>query len=94
MSKKDKTFWVTSLYGGKTREPRVNFAMPGGEYVQMSPEEARDLALNLLQCADAAESDGFVFEFIKDKVGAPDEISARILGEFREYRDKRRETST
>ena len=87
----EKTFWVTSLYGYKSKEPRVNFAMSGGEMVQMSPEEARSLALNLLSCADAAESDGFVVEFLRDKVRIDERASAGILNDFREWREKRRQ---
>lgn len=86
----EKTFWVTSLYGFNTKQPRVNFAMPGGEMVQMSPAEARDLAHNLLSCADAAESDAFIVEWLQGTLGLEERQSAQILHDFRLWREGHR----
>lgn len=57
------------------------------ERVQMSPTEARDLALNLLMCADAAENDAFLVTFLRRKVKADDRAIAGILQEYRKWRD-------
>lgn len=39
---KQKTFWVRSMYGANTKQPIVVITMPGGESVQMRPDEARE----------------------------------------------------
>lgn len=84
---------VTSGYGGNTRQPFVEIkAEKLKEPMQLSPEEARDLAANLLQAAEAAEQDAFIFEFHSEFVeeGTPEEkinIGASMLSAFREWRD-------
>lgn len=85
----EKQFWVRSIYGSKTRQPIVVFTTPGGEEDQMTPAEARDLAFNLLTGAEAADQDGFIIEFFMDKMQLDKEHAAFILGEFREWREKR-----
>jgi len=61
---KRSVIMVTSGYGGNTRQPFVEIKTDKLKApLQLSPEEARDLALNLLQAAEAAEQDAFIFEF-------------------------------
>jgi len=55
----------------------------------ISPNEARALALNILECADAAETDGFLVEFFKGEMEQPDQTVIVVLMQFREYRKKR-----
>lgn len=92
MSTNWKTINVTSGYGGNTRQPFVEIKTDKlKEPMQLAPEEARDLAANLLEAAEAAEQDAFIFEFHSDFVaGTPEEkrnIGASMLGAFREWRD-------
>ena len=87
-----KTINVTSGYGGNTRQPFVEIkADKLKEPLQLSPEEARDLGANLLQAAEAAEQDAFIFEFHSEFIeGTPQEKSnfgASMLVEFRKWRD-------
>lgn len=86
----EKVFWVRSMYGHKHRQPAVVFTMPGGETVQMSPAEARELAGNVLACAEAAEGDAFTFEFLREKTGISEESAAQVLHDFRGWRDAHR----
>jgi len=58
----------------------------------MSPAEARDLAMNLLMCADASEGDAFLITFLRRRVGADNEAVAAILQEFRDWRAGREPT--
>jgi len=80
---------VSSGYGGNTRKP---FVMMEAEALdrpmQLSPAEARDLALNLLQAADAAEGDAFLVEFFRKELGQDDKVAASILHQYREFRKK------
>lgn len=88
----DKTFWVRSMFGFNSQEPIVSFSMPGGETVQMSPADARDLAMNLLRSAEAADTDAFVIGWAKAKIpGIDDRGAAILLNDFRQMRDAREE---
>lgn len=88
----EKTIWVTSLYGYHNRQPLVALTIGGETSTQMEPAEARDLALNLLRSAEAAEADGFVVEWLRDKVKLDDGGIATLLNEFREWRARREGT--
>lgn len=84
---------VSSGFGHNTQQPYVQLLIHQADYsTQMTPETARELALNLLTAADAAESDGFIVGFLRNTIGVDDmRAIATILVEFREYRDKRRD---
>ena len=87
-----KTINVTSGYGGNTHQPFVEIKTNKlKEPLQISPEEARDLAANLLQAAEAAEQDAFIVEFHSEFIeGTPQKKStfgASMLVEFRKWRD-------
>lgn len=90
---KTKMFWVRSMFGGKTHEPIVVVTMPGGESVQMAPGEARDLALNILRCAEAAETDAFVVEWAMKEMRLGEHEATIILARMRAFRETR-ETRT
>jgi hypothetical protein len=79
-----QAFTVTSGYGHNTRRPFVE--IHGPERKQMSPKEARDLGLNLIQ-AEAAESDGFLVEFVLEQIEGEMEEAAGLLQMFREWRE-------
>lgn len=77
---KQVIFHVTSNFGHKTQKPFVMVTVGEQDFMaQMSPTEARDLALNLLMCADASESDAFLVTFLRKKVLANDKAIASIL---------------
>lgn len=86
---------VSSGFGHNTQRPFVQILIPKADWMtQMSPSDARGLALNLLTCAEAAESDGFLVTFLRQTVGVDDmRAVASILVEFRQWRDQRREVS-
>lgn len=83
---------VTSGFGHNTRQPFVQLVIPRADWMtQMSPANARELAFNILQAADAAESDGFWVTFLQETVGVEDmRAIASILADFRTWRDGRR----
>src|SRR6185369_10044031 len=87
---KEQIFLVSSGYGGNTKRPFVQLQHPSIDRpLTISPNEARALALNILECADAAESDGFLVEFFKGDLEQDDQHIAFLLTQFREYRKKR-----
>ena len=83
------SFEVSSGFGHNTQAPYVQVLIKAADWMtQMPPGDARRVALNLLSCADAAESDGFLVNFLRKTVGVEDmRTIATILVEFREYRE-------
>lgn len=79
---------VSSGFGHNTRRPYVQVLIEAADWsTQMSPATARELAFNLLTCADAAESDGFLVGFLREVIGADKPAAlAGVLVQFREYR--------
>lgn len=86
------TFEVSSGFGHNTQMPYVQVLIQKADWMtQMSPEDARKLAFNLLQAADGAESDGFLVTFFRETIGIDDmRAVASLLVEFRDYRKKLR----
>jgi len=80
---------ITSGFGHNTQRPFVQMLIERADWMtQMSPAEARNLAFNLLQAADGAESDGFLVTFLREKADIDDMSAiAGLLVEFREYRE-------
>lgn len=81
---------VTSMYGARTQQPIVTLVV-GDTMHQFTPDKAREIAGMLVECAEAAEQDGFLVEWGADAMGLSPEQAARLVTEFREYRRKWRE---
>ena len=78
---------VSSGYGANTKEPFVKIEVKGVS-TQMTPENARDVALSLLEAAATAYTDGFLVEFVKERMDGDDHAAAALLIEFRKWRDE------
>lgn len=89
------TFEVSSGFGHNTQAPYVQVLIKRADWItQMSPADARQVAHNLLEAADAAESDGFLVGFLQKTVGVKDmRTIVTVLMEFREYRKKQQEVA-
>lgn len=87
------SFECSSGFGHNTQAPYVQVLIAKADWMtQMSPADARRVAMNLLQCADAAESDGFLVGFLKRIIGVEDmRAIATMLVQFREYRESQRQ---
>lgn len=81
------TYTVTTGYGASSKEPYVEVLAPSLR-VKMSPENARDLAMNLLAAAEAAYSDAFLVEFAQGALGSNLEAAGVFLHEFRAWREQ------
>jgi len=84
---KDPHFWASSLYGFKGSAPLVQLHHQDWS-VQMTPAQARAAALSIIEAAEAAEQDGFIFEWFQKEIGVTPEQAAMLVGEFREHRKK------
>lgn len=87
---------VSGIFGTRLQEPLVEIGVPvdgvrtaDGEHIlQIRPDEARDLALNLVCGAEGAESDGFLVDFFTREFGLTHEQLGGLLLKFRGYRTK------
>lgn len=81
-------FSVSSMYGYEQRRGLVEIYVNGADFsVQFSPDDARALAYNLLEAAEAAESDETLIEFLNQRLKiTADYAVAGILTDFRKIR--------
>lgn len=86
---------VSSGYGANTKKPFITIESADiDKPIQLSPADARSFALNILEAADGAESDGFIVEFFKDEMGQDENTVGHLLIAFRKWRNEHRETPT
>lgn len=87
----ERVIWVDSVYGSETRLPLVQLSF-GETFLQISPAEARELAGNIFQAAEAAEQEGFLVTFM-NRISGGTLTQAQmggILMEFRGFREEGR----
>jgi hypothetical protein len=77
---------VSSMVSSRTREPMV---MPCWFtfVAQIGPEQAHEMAFNLLEAAEAAKSDAFLMQFMSKVAGDP-EAGLQLVAAFREFRQQ------
>lgn len=76
---------VHSGFGFHSRKGFVGLVIDE-KMTQMSPTEARRIAHLLLECAEAAETDAFIFRFCLDTLKGDEETAAGMLALFRKAR--------
>jgi hypothetical protein len=79
------TIHMQSGVSGFTGDPFITLDW-GENHAQFTPEEARAHAFAILETAEAAESDAFMFKFAIDKANQTPERAALMLTKFREGR--------
>jgi hypothetical protein len=79
---------VTTLVSNRDRSGRVQIEGPNIK-AQLSADEARDLAANILQAATFAEADAFLFAWVQQVIGGDEAAAAGLLQEFRQFREAR-----
>jgi len=88
---------IDSGYGHNTKTPFVTFSLANpsesaNPTIQMTSAQARQQAHYILEAADAAESDGFLVEWLRDKADLNDGQLGAMLAEFRLFREQHRGT--
>lgn len=81
----DDIIWHQSGVNAKG-EPFVQLLKGKTVLGQMSPEQARDHGHAILEAAEAAEQDAFIYDWVQRKLEMPPAIAGRLLLEFRQYR--------
>jgi hypothetical protein len=80
-------FVTSSIYGYASGQPYVNTEVSVSP-MQVTPAKAREMALMLLESADASESDAVLIGFARTALGLDDQRAAQLLNQFRQYRIK------
>jgi len=83
----DTVLWATSLVSQSTKEGVVELRW-GNRKMQMSVAEARQHAMQVLEVAEAAETDAFLVAFFQ-QLDNSFEGALRMLVKFREFREAR-----
>lgn len=79
-------FHVTSGVGARTGQPIVTVAIRTSDFtVTISPEDARALAINLLECAASSETDAWLVAYLRGQ-GLNDKGVAAALVALRQYK--------
>lgn len=86
---------VSSGFGYRTQQPFVTVLMAtpietANPTLQMSPAQARQIAGQLLEAAEAAESDGFLVGWLGVEKDLSEQQVGSLLISFRAYRDAQR----
>ncbi len=87
------TLHVSSMFGAATRQPIVvlTYDAPGKEFeVQMTVATARNHAQDILEVAESAVADAFLFEFVSKTLGGGDELASQTIADFRVWRANNR----
>lgn len=78
--------YVQSQMNSRDQKPMVSFQW-GKERTQLTPSEALDHALGVIQAAIAAETDSLLFEFITRVIGGEANTGVFIVLAFRKFRE-------
>ena len=70
-------------------EPFVQLIRGREVIAQMSVDEARDHGNTIIEAAEAAETDAFIFDWVCNVVGSGPQEAVGLLVDFRKYRVER-----
>ena len=77
--------WVEAMVYAKTKEPRVALRW-FTHLAHLSEAQARHLALNILDCIEAAKTDSYLYKFFGELVGVDERKIAQLILQFRNFR--------
>src|SRR4051812_5622878 len=80
---------AAAIVSSQNGRPFVEFACDISP-TQFTPAKAREIALMLLESADASESDAVLMGFARDMLDFDQQAAAKLLNQFRQYRETAR----
>jgi hypothetical protein len=80
-----RVYHVSTIFGLRTQKPIVRVEAPALD-MQMAPDDARRLGMNLIRAAEAAVSDALMMRFLREKIDAPPDAAVAVLAEWRQMR--------
>ena len=78
-------FWVNGIVSNRDQQPYVQLSNEKGMIAQLSMNQARQIAQDMLVMASRCEADAMVVKFFA-KFDLPPEAAAGMLVEFRDFR--------
>jgi hypothetical protein len=78
---------VSSLISHRNQKPRIDIQV-GEIHTQMPVDAAMQFAIHVIRCCSGSFADGFIFHFMKERVGLDDARGAQIIEDFRAYRQE------
>jgi len=82
------TIYMEAIISGRTKEGMVNLRW-GFMSAQLTVEETRAHATDLLRTAEAAQTDGFLYWLLTEKFKANPAGVAGVIEDFRNYRERK-----
>jgi hypothetical protein len=80
--------WASSSVHADDRAPWVHLQW-ADKSGMLTPDEARQFALSVLDAAEAAEHDAFLVRFLTDNIESDFSTAIAVLREFREMRERK-----
>jgi hypothetical protein len=80
---------VASTFGAKTHQPLVKLSI-GEHPILMPSAKAQEIGMKIIHGAEAANMDAFFFQYLLGKVGMPEPEVARIIRDYRQFREETR----
>lgn len=89
MKKHEPHIAISSLYGAAANMPLVELELVGypRPRIQMTVDQARSIALQLLEACEAAQSDALVFRFATQVIDLDAHAATMLLRQFRQMRE-------
>jgi hypothetical protein len=85
---KEHVLWHQSGVNAKG-EPFIQLFQDNEIICQLTPEQARDHAKNILEATEASEQDAFMLNFLQEKVGLDVGRAMQVIVDFRAWREAR-----
>lgn len=82
------TIWIEPILSHRTKGGMVNLRW-GNLSAQLEVGQAREHAHSILQAAEAAETDAFLYEYFTQTLGATTEMFGAMLRDFRALRERK-----
>ena len=80
---------VSSIFGARTRQPLVELSI-GDTKILIPPAKAQEIGMKMLAGAEAANMDAFLFQWLMEQVGVPEDKVALIVRDYRQFREQTR----
>lgn len=84
---KPRVVWVGAIVAENTGEPVVTLSVGDQLIGQLTPDQARGVAIHLLEAADTAKLDAFTLGFFESR-GMSRGHAGGFVAEFRRWREK------
>ena len=79
-------FMLTTILSSRDHSAQVHVEFDGKTLTQMDANTARELAMNFLQCAEAADQDAMVWGLLRSSIGVDENVALGFIREMRDHR--------